>query len=225
VANAGLGWSEISWSGLNESSAHKAIDAQIRFFEERRQSFVWRVYDYDRPDDLDARLLAAGFTQSGRSAVMVAPAASLIDAESLPEGTTIQQVSDEAGVDLLIKTHEDVFGHSHQDLRRSILARLESAPFESEMFVVIADGLPVSAARVEFLPNRDFATLWGGGTLPEWRGRGIYKALVSTRAQRAQARQYKYLVVLASDQSRPILQNLGFAVTSEVSTFSWEPSL
>jgi ribosomal protein S18 acetylase RimI-like enzyme len=225
VVNKGLGWSEISWTGLDETSAVDTIEAQIRFYRERGLSFVWRVHDYDEPDDLGTKLIQAGFALSGHSAVMVVEAASLTESPILPSGVEVVQVVDEAGVDLLIATHEAVFGHNHQDLRRSLIARRKSAPQETEMFIVTAGGSPVSAARIEFLPDRDFAALWGGGTLPEWRGRGIYRALVSVRAQRAQARGFKYLFVLASDQSRPILGRLGFEVISEVSTYSWKPLL
>jgi GNAT superfamily N-acetyltransferase len=223
-ANDGLGWSEISWSKLDDENASEIIEKQLDFFRERQQSFVWRVHDYDEPSDLGARLESKGFSFAGRSAVMVVDAATLSTSVLLPLGTELRQVSDEAGVGLLIQTHEDVFGHNHDDLRRSLLARLERAPWETEMFVVTADGAPVSSGRIEFLPEREFATLWGGGTLPEWRGRGIYKALVAQRAHVALTRGYKFLWVLASDESRPILRRLGFDVIANVATYSWDPS-
>jgi GNAT superfamily N-acetyltransferase len=223
TANGGLGWSEISWAKLDEATANEIIATQINFFNLRRQSFVWRVHDYDQPSDLGSRLLDAGFSHTGSSALLVAVSASFKDSSALPEGIELIRVKDVEGVDLLIRTHEEVFGHSHQVLRRSILARRRNAPSESEMFVVTANDAPICSARIEFLPNRDFATLWGGGTIPEWRGRGLYRALVFQRAQMALARGYKYLSVLASDQSRPILNSPGFEVISTVSTYSWEP--
>ena len=56
----------------------------------------------------------------------------------------------------------------------------------------------------------DFASLWGGGTLPEWRGRGIFRALVARRAALAAARGYRCLQVDALPTSEPILARLGF---------------
>ncbi|HVB51746.1 MAG TPA: GNAT family N-acetyltransferase [Acidimicrobiales bacterium] len=223
AANDGLGWSEISWARLNAESAHDVIARQIDFFHELGQRFVWRVYDYDEPSDLGARLLDAGFTLLSISSVMITDTASLVGPEHLPNGAEMVEVTNEAGVDLLIRTHEAVFGHSHQDLRRSILARLKTAPLESAMFVVTAKGAPVSAARIEFRPNCDLATLWGGGTMPEWRGQGIYKALLYRRAQVALNRGYRRLVVLASEQSQSILQRLGFRAIAGVTTYSWDP--
>ncbi|HVB27523.1 MAG TPA: GNAT family N-acetyltransferase, partial [Mycobacteriales bacterium] len=79
-------------------------------------------------------------------------------------------------------------------------------------------------ARIEFLPGRDFASLWGGGTLPAWRRRGIYRALVAHRAQLAAARGYRFLQVDASAQSRPVLERLGFASLAVTTPFAWSPT-
>lgn len=76
--------------------------------------------------------------------------------------------------------------------------------------VVLADGEPVSSARMELYPGTDFAGLWGGGTVAEWRGKGIYRALVAYRARIATERGYRYLQVDASAMSAPILDRLGF---------------
>jgi GNAT superfamily N-acetyltransferase len=224
VANDGFGWSEVCWSSLDAMTADEAIAAQIEFYRSRNQSFVWRVYDYDQPADLGERLVDAGFIESGASAVMIAETSQLSREPVLPEGTELLHVSDEAGVDLLIDVHESVFGHSHEELRRSILRRLDVAPQETDMFVVMAGEVPVSSSRIEFLPATDFAALWGGSTVPEWRGKGIYRALVFRRAQLAHERGYRYLMVMASDNSRPILSLLGFEIISRVTTYSWKPN-
>jgi GNAT superfamily N-acetyltransferase len=91
------------------------------------------------------------------------------------------------------------------------------------MVVAMAGDDPVSSARVDFLANRDFARLWGGSTLPAWRGKGIYRALVAYRAELAAARGYRFLPVDASSQSRPILERLGFAAVASVTRYLWTP--
>src|SRR5665213_3780319 len=95
AANDGLGWSEISWSKLDEESAHDVIATQIDFFRKLGQRFVWRVYDYDEPSDLGARLLDEGFTLLSISAVMIAGTASLAKPEHLPNGSERGEVTDE----------------------------------------------------------------------------------------------------------------------------------
>jgi GNAT superfamily N-acetyltransferase len=65
--------------------------------------------------------------------------------------------------------------------------------------------------------------LLGGSTLPQWRGRGIYRALVAARAQRAAARSVDYLQADASDDSAPILRRLGFHAVTTTTAYVWTP--
>jgi hypothetical protein len=222
AAHNGLGWSEVFWSSLNETNADEAIAAHIEFYSSRGLSFMWGVYDYDLPHDLGTRLLNAGFVEAGASTVMIAESSLVAEDPILPDGTKLVHVRDAAGVDLLIAVHESVFAHDHQDLRRSILQRLRVAPQEMDMFVVMADGDPVSASRIEYLPASEFAALWGGSTEAKWRGKGLYRAQISRRAQLAAERGYRFLMVLASENSRPILTGLGFVTISHVNRYFWK---
>src|SRR5262249_35538429 len=81
----------------------------------------------------------------------------------------------------------------------------------------------VSAGWLRFQPGTQFAGLWGGATLSEWRGRGIYRALVARRGQLAAARGFRYLQVDASSDSAPILPRLGFQPTATTTPYIWSP--
>ena len=83
-----------------------------------------------------------------------------------------------------------------------------------------AEGTPVSAARIEFHTGTDFASLWGGGTIPAWRGRGVFRSLVAYRAALARARGLRYLQVDALPASRPILCRLGFTELATTTPFT-----
>ncbi len=217
------GWSEVAWSHLDPTCAEDVITAQIRHFAERDQSFAWRLYDYDQPPDLGDRLLNAGFSVAGHSTLVVADVQSVSTTVELPDRVRLVPVDDEAGVNRLIEVHEKVFGTDHSHLRRSIMTQLEHSPLVAALVVAMVDDLAVSSARVEFLPARIFASLWGGGTLSDWRGRGLYRALVAYRAQLAKERGYKYVYATSSSESRPILERLGFVAVSAITTYSWTP--
>jgi len=126
-------------------------------------------------------------------------------------------------VELLIDVHERVFGIDHSQLRQSLLTQLRDSPEVTGMVVAMAGDEPVCSARIEFLPGTEFAGMWGGGTLPAWRGRGIYRALVAYRARLAAARGYRYLQVDALPDSRPILERLGFVRLARTTPYLWEP--
>jgi GNAT superfamily N-acetyltransferase len=223
-ADGDVGWSEIAWSRLDETNADQVIATQTEFFSSSAQRFAWRVYDADLPKDLGSRLEVAGFHYSFTSELMIARVADVPRAVDLPSGVSLVSANDPIGIDRLIEVHEKVFEIDHSQLRRSLLAQLESSPGVSELLVVMVDGGPVSSARVEFLPDREFASLWGGSTIREWRGRGLFRALVARRAQLAADRGYTYLYVTASSHSRPILEHLSFESFGSVSTYMWEPS-
>ena len=86
--------------------------------------------------------------------------------------------------------------------------------------VAWAGQTPIAGGRVEFHHGSDFASLWGGGTLPGWRGRGVFRSLVAYRAALASARGFRYLQVDASPDSRAILQRLGFVELSTTTPFT-----
>lgn len=154
---------------------------------------------------------------------MVADINELSTDVELPEGVHLQSVTGPSGVDLAADVHEQAFGTSAVRLRHRMLSQLAGKPETFSMVVATAGDLPVCAARMELHPGTDFASLWGGGTVAAWRGRGIYRALVAHRARIAAELGYRYLQVDASSQSRPILQRLGFAVLSTTTPHVYQP--
>ncbi len=121
-------------------------------------------------------------------------------------------------VDAVVRVHEEVFGEDHSALREILLAQL--ARGTAAAVIAVAGGTPVSAGRVEFNLGTDFASLWGGGTLAAWRGRGVFRALVAHRAAMAAERGFRYLQVDASSDSRPILERLGFEALATTTPFT-----
>jgi GNAT superfamily N-acetyltransferase len=225
TADRGEGWSGITWSELDAGTADGVIADQVAFFRNRAERFEWKLYSYDQPPDLGERLLAAGFVREDAESLVVADAEQIAGhggtSAVLPDGVRLVKVTDEAGLDLMIELHDRVFGADPQ-LRAALTAQLRS-PETTVMVLAMAGDEPVCSARVEFGAGTDFAGLWGGGTLPQWRGRGIYRALVGYRARLAVARGYRYLQVDASPESRPILERLGFVCLAQTTPYVWSP--
>src|SRR4051812_49865076 len=96
-------------------------------------------------------------------------------------------------------------------------------PDGSGIVVAEAGDAIVCAGWVRFESGTEFATLWGGATLPAWRGRGIYRALVARRAQLVAQRGRRYIGVDASDDSRPILERLRFVPGTATTPYVWSP--
>lgn len=214
------GWSGVTWSQLDQRTADKVIAEQIRRFAELSRPWEWKHYSYDQPADLPDRLLAAGFAPQPVETALVAEIADL-DLDALaPPAVQLSPVVDKQGVETLVAVHDEVFGGEHSSLGSSLLAGLQRRPSTAAAVVAWAEGRPISAGRVEFHAGTDFASLWGGGTVMGWRGRGVFRALVVQRAAAAAARGFRYLQVDASPESRPILQRLGFVELSTTTPFT-----
>jgi GNAT superfamily N-acetyltransferase len=208
VRNLSAGWTGVVWSDLTESNADAVIAEQLRRFGDR--SWEWKHYSYDQPADLPARLLAAGFTAEPPETLLVAEIADLDLDVPAPDGIELLPVVDQATADLLVSIHDEVFGGDHAEIGRTILQGLAREPATVAAVVAMAGDTAVSAGRVEYRLGTDFASIWGGGTLPEWRGRGVFRSLVAHRAALAAAQGMRYLQVDATPDSRPILRRLGF---------------
>jgi GNAT superfamily N-acetyltransferase len=204
------GWNGVLWSRLDAATADAAIAAQVARFAEHGHPWEWKHYSHDPPADLAARLEAAGLRPEEAEALLVAEIAALDLEAGAPAGVEVLVAGDAEGVDLVVAVHDEVFGVDGAGLRRSLLAALERPDPPALGVVALAGGRPVAAARAEFHEGTDFASLWGGGTLPGWRGRGVFRALVARRAALAAARGYRYLQVDALPTSEPILARLGF---------------
>lgn len=202
------GWNAVVWSDLDETTADAAIAEQVEYFTSRGRACEWKLYGHDQPADLPGRLRAAGFVPEPEETLMVADIKNLPTSVELPEGVRLLPVTDAAGVELAVAAQERAFGEARPHHRKLLLSQLATG--SPPAVVAMAGDIPVSAARMELHPGTSFASLWGGGTVPQWRGRGVYRALVAFRTRIAAAHGYRYLQVDASDQSRPILRRLGF---------------
>jgi len=176
----------------------EALVDRLRAYDGYRE---WKYYSHDGPE-LRERLLAAGLRPDEDETVLVAEAASIPP----PPPDADLRVAPEEFVGLAAQ----VFGRRHE---------LEAHTVPVVAFV---DGKPVSGGRVDLYPDEeDFAGLFGGVTLPEFRGRGLYRATVAKRAELARERGYRYLYVDAAETSRPILERLGFVAITTTTPFTF----
>ncbi len=187
VVSPGGGWNGVTWSDLDPVSADAVIRRQIRRFARLSRPWEWKHYSYDRPPNLPARLLAAGLMPESVEALMVAEVADLGLDVSPPAGVHLMPVVDEGGVGALVQVHDEVFGGDHSALGRTLLTGLGRQPEAIVPVVAFAGRTPIAAGRAEFHAGTDFASLWGGGTVPAWRGRGVFRSLVAHRAAVAAA--------------------------------------
>jgi GNAT superfamily N-acetyltransferase len=208
--------------GLDGDQLDELIARQVRAFAERGESFEWKLHGHDRPADLPERLRAAGFVPEDTETVVIAPASAIGIEVSLPDGVVVGEVSERGDLERIAQLEQAVWGDD-ADWIDSLAEERAADPDGLRIFVAEAGDVVVCAGWVRFPSGTEFATLWGGATLPAWRGLGIYRALVAHRARLAAERGCRYIEVDASDESRPILERLGFVAVTTTTPYVWSP--
>ncbi len=216
-------WLGVTWSGLAADPSDVDLDAaiagQIDRFAASGRSWEWKHYSHDQLPGLPERLVAAGFVPEPTETVLIAEITDLALDVPPPQGVRLMPVLDAAGARDLVSVHDEVFGGDHARLGPVLLAGLARRPPTMGGVVAVAGPTPIAAGRVEFHPGTDFASIWGGGTVTAWRGRGVFRALVAHRAALAAAAGFRYLQVDATPASRPILERLGFVELATTTPF------
>ena len=210
-------------TGARGAGLDRLIARQRDYFARRGEAVEWKTYDYDEPADLPARLRAAGFAPEDTETVVVALTGNVAAEPVLPPGVVLRQVTADADMRRISAMESKVWDEGRSWTGDHLIRELAATP--DDLIVLTAEAGPqvVSAGWLRFQPGTQFAGLWGGATLSEWRGRGIYRALVARRGQLAAARGFRYLQVDASSDSAPILRRLGFQPIATTTPYIWSP--
>jgi GNAT superfamily N-acetyltransferase len=189
----GKGWSAVLWRP--DDGEVEPLVARMRKVDGHVE---WKYYSHDGPE-LREQLVAAGLEPEDEETVVVAEAASI---PPPPEDVELRTATDE-----------------FDELAAGIFGRRHGLPAKAVAVVAVVDGHAVSGGRVDFEDDVEFAGLFGGATLPEYRGRGLYRATVAKRAELARERGYRWLYSDALPTSRPILERLGFVPITTTTPF------
>jgi ribosomal protein S18 acetylase RimI-like enzyme len=172
-----------------------------------RSACTWEVGSHAEPPDLVERLLAAGLVDDEPTALAV--------------GMVLTEAPDGPATGIEVRRAETDEEHLAAERIAAVAfgmpepATLTRKPDpRNVVYLAYANGEPVARGSASF--SEHGATLFGGSTLPEARGRGAYRALVQARWEDAVARGTPALVTQASPMSRPILAQLGFQEVCEI---------
>jgi hypothetical protein len=215
------GMNFVRYSRLDETAIDEQIAEQIAYFRPIGQPFSWTICSHDQPRTLKERLVAHGFQREGDAdAVMVLDLRELPTALNAPVTADIRRISTVDQLGDVIAVLQPVWGGSFTWMPGRLGPHLAILGYLS-MYVAYVDGHPASAAWTYFEAGSQFALLRGGSTLPERRKHGLYTALLAIRAREAAERGYRYLVIEASDMSRPIVAKHGFQFLTVLEDYQW----
>lgn len=181
----------------------------------------WKTRQHDDAPGLHDALVDHGFVRGEPESIMLGETRALALDAPLPDGVALRTVTEEADVRAMCLMLDEAFGEQVSDrLADGLLHRL-SLEDGMELWVAEADGEMVAAGRLEPVAGTDFAGIWGGATLPRWRGRGLYRALLSARAHSALALGKSLVQSDSTEYSRPVLERYGLVKVGTTTPYLW----
>lgn len=182
----------------------------------------WKTRGHDRAPGLHDALLGHGFVPDDPEAVMIGEARLLDVDVPLPAGVSLRLVSEEADVRAMSAMQDLAFGDAVSERMAEALLRRLSLRDGMELWVAEVAGQIVGAGRLEPVSGTEFAGIWGGAVLEQWRGRGIYRALTAARARSALHMGKTLVHSDSTGYSRPILERSGLVQVSTTTPYRWQ---
>lgn len=210
----------VLFSHLDSASAPAVIQREIRYFRELGHSFEWKHHDHDQPPELAHLLIASGFQAGEKEEILVAELGALA-ADAPPPGYSVRPVAADESLACILQVQQAVWPELSHDWLFASLQREREAHPESILFHAIWHAeQPVCVGWMRL--HGRFAALFGGSTLADHRGRGLYRALLTARLQAARQRGAQWALVDAGPMSRPILKRLGFQLLTGTTPYLYE---
>ena len=181
----------------------------------------WKTRGHDHAPGLHEALLNNAFTPDEPESIMIGEARALAVDVPMPAGVRLRQVATEGDVRAMCAMQAAVFEDPSSDEEVDALLRRLTFGDGMELWVAESHGQIISAGRLEPVCRSQFAGMWGGATRPEWRGRGIYRALTAARARSAVRAGRTLIHSDSTDYSRPILERSGLVRVSTTTPYRW----
>lgn len=214
----------ISYSDLTATNADRVIQEQVAWYKNEIDGygFEWKTFDHDAPPDLKQRLLEYGFEADEPEALLVLDLEDCPQVYLQPVTADVRRITDVERLEEVTAVQSKVYDAEFTWLEKELRENMTAQPDFWSIYIAYVDDTPACAAWISYPQDSQFAGLWGGATLLEYRKMGLYTAVVAARAQEAIERGYRFLTVDASDMSSPILQKRGFKLLTYTTPFTWK---
>jgi len=215
------GMNFVGFTFADESKLDRVIHEQLDYFIPLNQPFTWKVYAHDLLPSLKTKLAHHNFLEDDEPGDIMT--LDLHDAPAYlfqPANVDIRRINNPEGLRDVVQVLDQVYGNDNSWVYNRLGLHL-SIPGYLSVYVAYVENQPASVAWTYF-PKGHFATLYGGATLPEQRGKGLYTSLLATRLKEIYSRDYPFAVVEAGAISKPIVAKHGFKYLTTVWDYAWQ---
>lgn len=213
----------IWFSVLPESEADERIEQTIAMYQSLQLPMMWMISPSSRPVDLPTRLIARGFRFTARVRGMFAPVDKLVGmADHAPADEIRVEPIRESDLNdwiEMIASGWTMLPEARRALDEKVRRRYAEDGDKIIYVLARCGAVPCGAALVEL--RNEFGLLMSGFVQPEYRRRGVFRALVKKRAELLQKRTIPYAVMHAHEQSSaPLARNMGFDDVCEMTAYT-----
>ena len=215
------GMNFVSFTFANEPELERVIDRELEYFVPMNQPFTWKVYDHDLLPSLKDKLVSRSFVGDDDPAdVMVLEIDEASSYLFQPVKADIRRITTLEGLKDVIHVLDTVYENSNTWVNDRLGLHLRIPGYLS-VYAAYVQNQPASIAWTYF-PRGQFATLFAGSTIPEYRNQGLYTSLLATRLQEIRERGYRYAAVETGAMSKPIVEKHGFRHLTTVWDYEWK---
>jgi hypothetical protein len=210
----------VAFTFANETNLHDVIHREVDYLTALNQPFTWKVYDHDLLPSLQEQLSSHGFVGDDSADVMVLDVTKAPSELLRPVNVDIRRITSTDGLQDVIYVLDQVWG-GHNAWVNGRLGMHLQVPGYLSIYVAYVEDKPASVAWTYF-PRGQFASLFAGSTISQFRKQGLYTSLLATRVQEIHQRGYHFAVVETGEMSRPIVAKHGFQHLTTVHDFEWK---
>src|SRR5215831_2176530 len=197
-----------------------AVIAHVRdFFAARDHTVGWWVNPSSTPGDLVSRLQAAGFAKVLAQAGQVLT--TMGRAIKVNPAVTVRQAT-HADRDALMRLYATAY--PLPEALAAVITDVVPLAAGGRHYLAFLEGVerPVAVASMFPFPKSTIAVMQGAATLSEYRGKGVYTALMAKRLADARALGMEAAILQADrTTSAPICANLGFEEVCSIDLYAW----
>ncbi|MGP6240294.1 GNAT family N-acetyltransferase [Cuniculiplasma sp. SKW4] len=212
----------VGMADLDEENCEEVIKSAINRFKIENKDFGWLVGPTSKPVNICKHLIDNGFKEVPEISMSGMILDDLNAQISVNDAFEIRKVSgDEFDRNISLITRSFGMGLT-EDVAKIVIKIYKSQGKNSYLYLSYARDTkkPVAFAASVIDKNNDVAILLGAGTLPEYRGKGIYSSLVARRLKDAKEAGVNAAIIQAvKNTSAPICEKLGFKTVCEINFY------
>jgi GNAT superfamily N-acetyltransferase len=202
-----------AWIRCREDQADALIDEVRELVRRRNLPLMWTLDPETQPANFAEHLAAHGIQPEAHSpevAVLVLP----VDADVERVAVDGLELRDALADPQSFRQADEVNARAFRDKPREAAAqerrrRNQLRAGNRRLLLALVGGEPAGSAGLTLYPPAG-AIINGGAVLEKFRGRGVYRAMVTARLEMARVAGVPGVSVWGGPMSRPILTRLGF---------------